>query len=322
MSSAARGCAISAFKELRELGYFGIECLTLVQDLVREEVRKFPVLAPENLELDDVVQDFLVDRLKAVTVTLAVQAGDDASFARLLRRTIRNWLIDRARQTDIGHLRRSVEKVLADEDAFEQVPAKQPGAGRWRLRGTAGEPWSGDPSELVAAAWAVPGVKVPKWSSASRRPPVTDRSSMIAVLRAVFETASGSLEVGQIVEVFVRRFGGVLDPLVVPLNDPSASALADDTPTAEDYVITSDAELDAAMKAAEIIGVLSPDERRLAPHLANPSSLQDTLKVGRAQAYQHAANLKKKIVELAGGRDDAEQVVLELIRLCGGVAEQ
>lgn len=289
---------------------------------MREEVRRFPALAHDKLPLEDVVQDFLVERLKAVTVTLAAQAGNDASFARLLRRTIRNWLVDKARQTDIGHLRRSIEKVLAEVDLFEQVPVGQPGAGRWRLTGTTGDPWSYDPSVLVAAAWAVPGVKVPKWSSETRRPPVTDRPSMTCVLRAVLDTADGSLELGQIVDVFLRRFGGVLDPVVIPMDAPSDSALADTNPTAEDYVVTADAELDAAAKAAAISGALSPTERALVPYLANPSAIQYFLEVGRSQAYQHATNLKKRIVELAGEGADAEQVVLELIRLCGGVAEQ
>ncbi|MFS8102094.1 hypothetical protein LFM09_33710 [Lentzea alba] len=287
-----------------------------------EEARRFPALASAAHEPEDLAQDFLVDRLQAVTVTLAVQAGNDASFAKLLRRAIRNWLIDRARQTDVGHLRRSIEKVLAAEGDFEQVPDKQPGAGRWRLRGTTGEPWSNDPAVLVAAAWAVQDVKVRKWSSATRRAPVTDGASMTAILRAVLETAAGSLEIGQLVDVFLRRFGGVLDPIDVPLDDLSASSPANDAPTPEEYVITADAELDAAAKAAEICGVLSPDERKLVPHLMNLLAIQYFLDVGRSQAYLYAANLKKKIVELAGDGDDAEQVVLELIRLCGGVAEQ
>ncbi|MEV6236591.1 hypothetical protein [Lentzea sp. NPDC051838] len=317
-----RGYVISAFDELHELGYFGTKCTALVRDLVREEIRKFPVLTAANPDLEDVVQEFFVDRLKAVTITLAAQAGSDASFARLLRRSVRNWLIDQARKTDLGSLRRSIEKTLAEEDAFEQVPAGQSGAGRWRLSGTTGAPRSNDPSSLLAAAWTVSGVKVPKWSSESRRPPVTDRPSMTAVLRAVLETADGSLEIGQLVDVLRRRFGAVLDPVVVPLEMTSDSTLADDRPTVEDYVITADAELDAATKAAAISGALSPAERALLPHLENSSAAQYYLNVGRTQAYQHVANLKKKIVELAGDGDDAKLVVLELIRLCGGVAEQ
>jgi hypothetical protein len=273
--------------------------------------------------LDDVVQDFLVDRIQAITVTLVVQAGDEASFGRLLRRSIRNWLVDHVRKTGIGALRRSIEKVLADEGAFEQVPAREEGAGRWRLVGTSVQPWTGGVGDLVSVAWSVPHVRVPKWSSDSRRSPVADKPSMVAVARAVMEAASGSLEVGQLVAVFAQRFAATLDPIEVSLpEDREASATQSREHTPEDHVLADVAELDSAASAAAIVGLLSPQERELVPYLADSQAIQDVLGCGRSQAYQHAARLKEKIIEFAGNGEEARAVVLEVIRLCGGAVDR
>ncbi len=295
----------------------------LVQRLVGEEMQRFSALTREGLEPDDAVQEFLADRIEAVTVTLAAQAGDEAPFGRLLRRSIRNWLVDQARKTAIGALRRSVEKVLAEEEAFEQVPKGDVGAGRWRIAGTSGEPWSGGLDDLISVAWAVPHVRVPKWSSASRRAPVADRPSLLAVARAVLEAASGSLETGQLVAVFAARFEAVLDPVEVPLhNDAEASIGQSGEPAPEEYVIAAAAEVDAAVSAAEIVGLLSPRERAIVPHLDDPQAIRDVLGCGRSQAYQHAARLNEKIIQFAGNGEEARAAVLEVIRLCGGAAER
>jgi len=107
--------------------------------------------------------------------------------------------------------------VLTAEDACEQVPEGEAGAGRWRLAGTSVLPWSGRLEDLVEAARGVRNVKIPKWSSTTRRPPPADRASLVAVARAVLTAAAGSVEVGQLVAVFVARFPVVLDPAVGPL---------------------------------------------------------------------------------------------------------
>jgi hypothetical protein len=67
---------------------------------------------------------------------LVVQAVDEASMGKLLRRSIRHWLIDEVGKTSAGALRRTAEKVLANMDAFAQVPPGEAGEGRWWLAGT------------------------------------------------------------------------------------------------------------------------------------------------------------------------------------------
>ncbi|MCX4826854.1 hypothetical protein OG883_45285 [Streptomyces sp. NBC_01142] len=320
-----RRLAISAFQELLGLGEIGPECLQLVSKLVREEARKLPALAPpggsQPADLEDLVGDFLVEKGLAVTTNLLALASDDASVGRLLRTSIRHWLIDKSRKSGIVALGRSLSKVLESEAAFEQVPDQQPGGGRWRLAGSGASPWSGATSRLVEAARAVPNVRVPRWSSDTRRAPVADRASIVALLRAVLTAADGSLEVSQLCEIFAERFPAVLDPVVVPLEAGAAHEPAALAPSPEEAVLAEDAEFDAAVTAAEVVGMLSPQEQRMVPLLAEPQRIQELLACGRSQAYHQAKRLREKLAQFTGGLDDAHVAAREVIRLCGAPSE-
>jgi hypothetical protein len=311
-----RRCAISAFGELQKLGHLGDQCLRLIMKLMTEELRRFPALTPGGgLRPDDATDkasDFFVKKGETVTTNLLVLATDDESVGRLLRTSIRHWLIDQARTTGIGSVRHSVEKVLADDDAFEQVG---PGA-RWRLAGTFGGPFSGDENELLRAARSVRSVRIPQWSSSSRRAPLADRASIVAVCRAVLSAANGSLEVGQLVHVLLERFPVVLDRVIVPVSDFEDDC-ADAELTPEEQVMAAEDELTAAVTAAQVVGMLAPEERRIVRYLDDAKAVQRELGCGRSQAYEHVKRLREKLRELVGD-DDVAAVGREVIRLCGG----
>jgi len=294
----------------------------LICYLVREEACRFPVLMPgdtwQQADLEDLLGGFLADRVHAVTAMLLAQAGSEASMGRLLRRSIRHWLIDQARKTSAGALRRTLETVLATTDTFGQVPSGEAGEGRWRLSGTSVPPWAGRTDDLVKAARAVPYVRIPRWSSTSRRPPVADRASIVAVAHAVLKAAAGSMEIAHLAAVFLARFPTVVDPPVVLLQDQHDVTARAEELTPEEQVIAAEDELTAGVRAAEVAGMLSPVERQLVPLLADVPSIQEVLGCGRSQAYQHAKRLKEKLEQLIGVGEDVRAVGLEVIRLCGG----
>lgn len=314
------GGRISAFDELQVEGQFGAECLTLARRLMQEEARRFPSLAPASdwrqEDIDDLVGDFFADRIKPVTAMLVVQASDEASVGRLLRKSIRYWLIDRVRRTGEGALRRRLEQVLAGDEAFERVPAGAQGAGRWRLRDTDVPPWSGRLADLIEAAQAVPRVRIPRWSSSTRRPPIADMASIIAVAREAMDVAGGSLEIAQLTAVFAARFPAVLDPVIVPMPDDPDSVVGDADPTPEELQIAEDDELESGVTAAEVVGMLSPVERRLVPHLDDPAMIGTILGCGRSQAYYRTGRLKAKLAQLLGVTEDMRAVAREVIELC------
>jgi hypothetical protein len=299
--------------------------MKLIYHLVREESCRFPVLMPgeqwQQADWEDLLGGFLADRVQAVTAMLLAQAGGEASMGRLLRRSIRHWLVDQARKTSVGALRRTVEKVLATTDAFGQVPSGEAGEGRWRLAGTSVPPWAGRAGDLVEAARAVPYVRIPQWSSTGRRPPVADRASIVAVAHAVLEAAAGSMEIAQLVAVFLARFPAVVDPPVVLLQDHHDAAVRAPELTPEEQLIAAEDELAAGMRAAEVAGMLSATERRLVPHLADIPAIREVLGCGRSKAYQHAERLKDKLAQLVGEGEDVRAVGLEVIRLCGGAPD-
>ncbi|MBB3606624.1 hypothetical protein FHT40_006315 [Mycolicibacterium sp. BK556] len=314
-----RSGVISAFDELQHAGHFGRECLALVEKLLREELRKFLALA--SLEFEDVMQHFLVDRIKPLTASLLSQATGDDSLAKLVRMSIRNWLIDRARETGTGHIRRTVEKVLSAATDFECVADGEGGAGRWRLAGNGAQPWSGSVGDLTAAAWSVRDVRIPKWSSTTRRAPLADRESLVAIIRSVLASAGGSVEIAHLVAVFANRFAAALDPCFVSIDDDDdpidvESAALDP----EESLIADEVALDIATAAAQIAGRLTEIERGIVPILHDSSAIRLKLGKGRTQCAAFAARLKAKIRELAGTTDDAQAIVREVVALCGGVS--
>lgn len=318
------GESISAFEELSQQGYLGQQGVNVVRQIVEQELRKIrPV--QKAFELDDAVQEFFADRIKPLTAALVTKATSEESYGRLVRASVKNWLIDKARAIGTGPLRRSVEKVLAQSVEFEQVPAGNVGAGRWRAAGSDWLPWGGDAGELVAVAWSVPNVRVPKWSSTSRRPPVADRPSLVGIIGAVLQAAGGSLETAQLVYVFSQRFAAALDPTPVSFSsgsdeddsgiDPRSYALGP-----EDELIAEGAIEDIAAEAAEIFGRLSDFERAVVPHLDNQAAIQQLLGLGRSQSALFSQRLRAKIRELAGTGSDREDIVREVIALCAGPA--
>jgi hypothetical protein len=307
--------AISASDEVRRLGRLGPVGISLITGLVEEELRRFPELA--SLAVEDVVQDFFKDRIDQVTRMLVMQATSDESFGRLSRRSVRNWLIDQVRQTTVGSVRRTVEKVLAKEAAFEQVPSGEQGAGRWRLAGAIVQPWGGSIDSLVAAAWRVLDVRVPKWSAEHRRPPLATANSLVNIVRAVLEEAGGSLETWQLTAVFLRRFAAVLDPREVSLASVAEPIRVGETTSGiEDDLIAREAESDATCAARSIYGRLTPVERMVLALHADAKAVEEALGLRRSRTFEIIKRTLEKVRHLAGTGDDAPRIVMEVHRLC------
>jgi hypothetical protein len=321
---------ISAYVELQRRRHLDKLGVALVSRIVREQLKDFPGLRERDPE--DVVHDFFVARITALTAMLLAQATNDDSYAKLTRRTAKNWIIDQARATGTGPLRRSIEKVLNQAPEFEQVPAGLEGAGRWRIGNNVGPPWAGDPDELLAVAWAVPNVRVPRWTKGTRRPPVADRSAMVAILYAVLQQAGGSVEIAQLVHVFARRFAAALDPKEVSLPDHENEEDADDDgtvgtevaseePDPGELVIAEFVAADVRAAAAEIVGRLSDQERGIVRILDDNAAVMQHLNRGRSQSALFVQQLKSKIRELAGTGDDRTDIVAAVIAQCADPAD-
>ena len=287
----------------------------LLQELVGQEVRRFPVLLAPGATWNpdavaEYVQEFFVDRGSAVTAALLAQVTDVASMARYLRRSVRHFLVDCARDTDLGAIRRKIEDLLAVTGVFTRVRRGAPGAGRWQLAGETWPPYGGDLQPLVAAAYAVPDVLAVRWSGL-RRSPLASDASLVEVLRAVLSVAAGSLEVAQLTAVLARRF-----PAAVEYADATIDGRTFEVAIAP-FEDRPDVMLDVSDRAQEVYAQLSPAQRALLPHLDKPIGEQaQVLGLGRSQTYAVSRKLRAVLVELVPDDGLRDEVALKLYRLC------
>lgn len=315
---------MSPYAELHADGQFGEAGYHLLFSLARQELRQFRGLQYDAGDDDEVwgaIGDFFSARGAGVTVMLLSTATDDDSFAALLRTSLRNWLIDEVRKTDLGALRRRLERLIREEDRFEVVPDGESGAGWWRLSGTGAEPAGPQLADLRDAAWEVRGIRIPAWSSEERRAPAADADSLRRIMLAVLTRAGGSLPPATVTAVFAHRLPNALDPSEEPLAAEDAGGLVADTgadPTAA--FAAREAAADAARTARDFYTQMSPRERRLLPCLdGTPLEQAGATGLGKSQTNRHVNALKERLRALLGdeGQEDRILVMCELRWLCG-----
>lgn len=309
---------IDAYEEMQQLGAFGSVSHRLLFDLTAEEVQRFPPLLGDRRRLvaDDVwdlVQALFEEKGAAMTVGVLAQTADAASMGRYLRRCVRNFLIDRARRTPTGAVRRKVEELLSASPEFAQAPPGSPGAGRWQRAGELWPVYGRELSPLVAAAYAVPGVRAVRWSG-SRRAPLASDKDLTAILSAVLATAGGSLEVAQLVAVLVRRFPAAVEPADARLDEQTFDRV---TAPVDDPMTERSGEV--GDRAREVYAQLSPAQRALLPHVTDPIADQmQILRAGRSQTYVAVRTLRTMLADLIPEDEWRDTVFHELVQLCGG----
>jgi hypothetical protein len=315
---------MSPYAELHADGQFGEAGYHLLFGLVRHELRRFPGLQYGAGEDDvwDAVGDFLAERGRGVSVMLLATATDDDSIAALLRTSLRHWLVDQVRRTDLGALRRRLDRLVREDERFEIVPAGEPGAGWWRLAGTGAAPAGPPLADLRDAAWEVRGIRVQAWSSEERRAPAADSGSLGRIMVAVLTRAGGSLPPSTVTAVFAHRLPNALDPCEEPLGSEDAAGLAaapgPEADPAEAF-IAGEVAADAGRTARAFYSQMSPAERRLLPCLdGTPGEQADATGLGRTQTYRHVSALKARLRALLGNEGEEERILVmcELRGLC------
>jgi len=135
-----------------------------LQRLVGQVARSSSFPPPEGFErwddnaaLDVVTQ--LYDAGPSFVTMCWARAGNDGSLERLFLTTIRNFLIDQAKGTGTGKLRRRLQR-LVKKDAAVTAGKLATGEDAWWLTDSPAAPWFGDVAELERAAGRVRGVRV------------------------------------------------------------------------------------------------------------------------------------------------------------------
>ncbi len=310
---AARAC-----EEIQALGRLDEACVKLLCALMREETRRFTVLCPPGGWNRDVVEgfvgDFFVEKAQTLTAELVTIGVTAQVVGKVMRRWIRNFLIDRARDTPLGRIRRKLEEdMLGQYPEFHQVPSGEEGAGRWYLAGQPCYPYGGSFAPLIEAAYAVPGVKAVRWSG-PRRPPLTSDASLRAIVAAVLTAARGSLEVAQLVHVVAQRFPAAVEPEDITIDDDTFDRVA--RMGSEDPGIG----LETRESIRAVFEQLSPSQQVLVPYLDRDITVvMEVLNVGRSRAYEAVKHVKDLLDRLLPDDDTRGIVYAAVVERCGAM---
>jgi hypothetical protein len=307
--------AAQACEEIQAVARLDQAYIKLLVALMWEETRRFPVLCPpggwDRDAVEDFASEFFVEKVQKLTAELVTVGVTPEALGKLMRRSVRNFLIDRARQTPLGRIRRKVEEdMLGNYPEFLQVPDGEEGAGRWYLAGQSSFPYGGDFAPLVSAAYAVPGVKAVRWSG-PRRPPLTSDSSLRAVVTAVLTAADGSLEVAQLVHILAQRFPAAAEPEDSTIDDALFERMTMEARDDPGFA------LEIAESAAAAYDQLSPSQRAIVPYLdCDIKVIMEMLRVGRSRAYEAVKHVRDMLDWLLPDDDTRGIVGAAVIRMC------
>ena len=307
---AGRAC-----EEVQTLGRLDEAGVKLLCALMAEETRRFVVLRPPGGwardEIESLVSEFFIKKGQSLTADLVTIGVTPEVVGKVTRRWIRNFLIDRARRTPLGRIRRKLEEdMLGQYPEFLQVPPGEEGAGRWYLAGQPSYPYGGDFTPLIEAAYAVPGVKAVRWSG-PRRPPLTSDASLRAIVAAVLTAAGGSLEVAQLVHVVAQRFPAAAEPEDVTIDDDTFDRVTrmyrDDPALA----------FETGESISAVLDQLSPSQRALVPYLdRDVNAVMEVLNVGRSRAYEAVRHLKGVLDRLLPDDETRAVVYAAVVERC------
>jgi len=254
----------------------------------------------------------MLERSDFITGCMAT-ADDQASLERLLRQSIRNYLIDQAKATERGKLRRRLAGLLEKDASFQRVPASESGVDCWTLKDGSTSLWQGDIDELEASAWMVRGVAITQWNTAGPTPQGT-KHALLTVAAAILERAGGCVGDQDLARVIHRRFFLDITPddpeqLHAQVEDVADGAnLAEDNPQ---VLVTADD------RAQELYESLSATERQAVPLLEGAYvDMAAALDVGRKRATAIAAALTEKLRVATVDDEDRLAVLAALLRLC------
>lgn len=285
-----------ARQELLDTGALGPIGIELLYKTVRQVVRNRNLPPPPGMpawtseELTEAAHDVFAERGPQRLLNLAARSTDEASFRAQLWRTVVNDLISRGRRTERGRLTERVKDVLP------HVPGITQQAGRVRLTDATG---AGFPrfDDLVQAAAGVQ-VNVPAWDPTSdRNPPIADRDSLVAMIKAVLSVAPSGLSMTELVSALAVRLRvyDMPDQMEISLLDQVAPpAMEDPAGLAEDREA-----------GARLLAHLTPHEQMVLPYLDESATVvARQTGLGRTKAWQTANSTRLKLAELM--QDDQE----------------
>jgi len=241
---------------------------------------------------------------------------DDASLERLFLASIKNFLIDEAKKTPRGKLRRRIARLMGEDAVFRRVAGSPP---RWTLsQHPPDSVWQGDLDGLIAEAWRVRGVGITRWNHSGPTPRQTVHA-LKTILVHVLRHAHGAVREEDLAKVVEARFE-LVAAAGFTLLYADEGALVD---LAEAATATPADPTGAGGDAEDIWQRLTANERLILPYLDEDAHhAAQRLEIGPQQAAAVLAGLKEKL-RLALSQDlDAAAVIQALLSRCTGLSSE
>lgn len=306
---------MGAYAELEQCGECGPTTLALLRRLGAYVVSTSSFPPPDGHHrwdadaVDDLLNDMFARSGRPFLLGCFLRANDDASLERLLLASIRNHLIDQAKMTNRGKLRRRLDGLLSKDTRFARGSVG--GLAGWAVQRTMGSPWQGDVEDLHGAAANVRGVAVWRWNESGPTPRETV-NALVTVAHEVLTAAGGVVRDEDLARVIERRFALLAPPLTTALSGDDV--WADPPAPTEDG---PEALTVAELQAEELWASLSASERALLPHLGAPAEqLAAVLETGPKTASAIAAGLAAKLRTTMSNEELVEDVIAYLVRRC------
>ncbi|MGW1917635.1 hypothetical protein ACWCQS_45050 [Streptomyces sp. NPDC002076] len=307
-----------ALEELSQTGQLGPETFELLRRLVHQVRRSAGFPPPEGYVewSDDAAYDVITAMLtregagQQFVTSCFVLAIDDASLERLYLASIKNFLIDEAKKTPRGKLRRRIARLMGEDASFRRVPWSSP---RWALSEHPAEAaWQGDLDDLIAEAWRVDGVGITRWNHSGPTPRQT-LQALMTVLVQVLRHAQGAVREEDLAKALESRF-----ELLAPAR--FTSLYADEGAPADPVESGRTTQPDptgAGGVAEDIWHRLTANERLLLPYLDEDAHhAAQLLEIGQEQAGAILAGLKAKLLLALSQDGDRAAVMGALLRRC------
>lgn len=257
----------------------------VLRSLVRSHAKRnsFPPGEGHKEWTRGAVDEFILDLFDKkkdprILLRLLERATSKEHFERSILTTVHRHLIDQAKATESGKLRRRLVTVLGQDQRFSFVG--EPPPDRWALVGCPTDLWQGDVRDLLDVAYKVTGVVVDTWNEAGQTAAHV-RHALQTVSAAVIDWAGRAVRAQDLAELLRERF-----ELLAPLRVSSAALLpVDESATAvlerpEDSVVVMDT-------VNRVWQTLTEDERTVLPYMHKP-----------VRGWSKTAGLRPKVAEL------------------------
>lgn len=246
---------------------------------------------------------FLAKKGRTLALKLLEKADDQHSLERLLLKTIERYLIDEAKGTDPGKLRRRLVGVLGEDARF--VHLKSPET-CWALADGPQQMWQGDRDHLVQAALAVHGYQILELNP-SGPTSASAKKALREVSHGVLTVAAGAVRDQELAVVLLKRFPSIaLVETALDMSDREGASL-----TGEEQGTEYQAVL--AVVTESIWSSLSEEEQVAFCHVGEPAKeWAAELGLRPAAAQLGAARAAEKVALAVPADDLRKATVLEL----------